>query len=73
MQSSAHRHFDGIGLAYGLFAILIWGSFPFYFKQTELFGFLSVYGHRALWGYAFHAVCLAIDAVMERSGISFPE
>ena len=53
MQSSAHRHFDGIGLAYGLFAILIWGSFPFYFKQTELFGFLSVYGHRALWAMPF--------------------
>ena len=53
MQSTTNRHVDGIGLAYGLFAILIWGSFPLYFKQTEIFGFLSVYGHRALWAMPF--------------------
>ena len=69
MQSSAHRHFDGIGLTYGLFAILIWGSFPFYFKQTELFGFLSVYGHRALWAMPF-MLCVLLLMRSERSGIS---
>ena len=53
MQSTTNRHVDGIGLSYGLFAILIWGSFPLYFKQTEIFGFLSVYGHRALWAMPF--------------------
>jgi chloramphenicol-sensitive protein RarD len=53
VQSTTNRHVDGIGLAYGLFAILIWGSFPLYFKQTEIFGFLSVYGHRALWAMPF--------------------
>ena len=53
MQPVTSRHVDGAGLAYGLCAIVIWGSFPLYFKQTESFGFLSVYGHRALWAMPF--------------------
>ncbi len=53
MPSGVERHIDGIGLAYGVCAILIWGSFPLYFKQTEVFGFLSVYGQRALWAMPF--------------------
>ena len=44
---------DGIGLVYGITAIVIWGSFPLYFKQTELFGFASVFGHRAFWAMPF--------------------
>ena len=60
MQSTTNRHVDGIGLAYGLCAILIWGSFPLYFKQTESFGFLSVYGHRALWAMPFMLLVLLV-------------
>jgi len=53
VQSATSRYIDGTGLTYGLCAIIIWGSFPLYFKQTEIFGFLSVYGHRALWAMPF--------------------
>ena len=60
MPSTTNRHGDGIGLAYGLCAILIWGSFPLYFKQTESFGFLSVYGHRALWAMPFMLLVLLV-------------
>jgi chloramphenicol-sensitive protein RarD len=60
VQPDADRHVDGAGLTYGLCAILIWGSFPLYFKQTEAFGFLSVYGHRALWAMPFMLLMLLV-------------
>ena len=60
MPPTTNRHVDGIGLAYGLCAILIWSSFPLYFKQTESFGFLSVYGHRALWAMPFMLLVLLV-------------
>ncbi|HJP08331.1 MAG: EamA family transporter RarD [Proteobacteria bacterium] len=59
-QPTTSRGVDGIGLTYGLCAIVIWGSFPLYFKQTEFFGFLSVYGHRALWAMPFMLLVLLL-------------
>ncbi|MDG2237612.1 MAG: EamA family transporter RarD [Arenicellales bacterium] len=59
-QPAISRDVDGVGLTYGLCAIVIWGSFPLYFKQTELFGFLSVYGHRALWAMPFMLLVLLL-------------
>ena len=46
---NAHHPEAGLGLAYGIFAYLIWGVFPVYFKALKAVPPLQVVSHRIVW------------------------
>jgi chloramphenicol-sensitive protein RarD len=47
---------SGKGVAYGLFAYLVWGFFPVYFKAVKLVPPLEMVSHRIVWSLGFLAV-----------------
>ena len=48
------------GIVYSLFAYLIWGLFPLYFKQLSLVPALEVVMHRTVWSLLFVLVGLLV-------------
>jgi chloramphenicol-sensitive protein RarD len=52
LQNPSHAE-AGTGLLYGLFAYLIWGCFPAYFKAFGSVPALQVVSHRIVWSVVF--------------------
>lgn len=46
------------GLLAGIFAFVIWGVFPIYFKMTDSISALEILAHRIIWSVIFGAVII---------------
>ena len=55
-QSSAHT----AGLLAGIFAFVIWGVFPVYFKLTESIAPVEILAHRIIWSVLFGAIIIQL-------------
>ncbi|WP_296403004.1 EamA family transporter RarD [Psychrobacter sp.] len=50
------------GIVTALVAFLIWGSFPFYFKQLSNYNAVEIIGHRIVWTF----VCLSVVLILTK-------
>ena len=53
-------HTTSKGIITALIAFVIWGSFPFYFKQLAQYNAVEIIGHRIVWTF----VCLSLVLVL---------
>lgn len=53
-------HTTSKGIITALTAFMIWGSFPFYFKQLGQYNAVEIIGHRIVWTFVFLSLILLI-------------
>lgn len=63
-RTSAPGGIDPRSLGLGLFAYVLWGFFPLYFRALEPAGSLEVIVHRAVWGLVS---CIIVIAIFQRT------
>ena len=57
------------GLAYAAGSILLWGSFPVFYKQLEHLPLSDVIGHRMIWAMAFMLIVITILGRLRNVGV----
>lgn len=61
---SAPRDIDPRSLGLGIFAYVLWGFFPLYFRALEPAGSVEIIVHRAVWGLVS---CIIVIAIFQRT------